>query len=708
VQHPFLFFDETYVHHVRRSLEIGESPPELIAGGVDWGSIADAARQAAQEPLVIPMDIRTTRDQSVAIRYDLETGRCTTPDGSRPPDYSNDMLSAGIARKLMCMAFGAALTNDDALVQATVRLLMTAIDRPCWTSPEDYDLNMSPYAHSSMRMARFMSCVGSVYDLLYDSLTAAERDCVRDRLVTRGLEPTYQDLGASDCLRWPNGYTVLLEGLGVAALAVHRETDVTVYVRRAVACAVEFLDLHSPDGGLLEGYGYGAVGLRPVVEFLVALERAGMTDADGDALAERISGHPVFPRFLDFIIAFATPDGVQAVGFGDCAPLASARSYGAYLKYMSAKGSGEAEWLFRCAIDRRLDEDIPSVPVRAPPARPAFRSVSFPAGGAAVLRDNGPESPMLALKCGPPSVEVLHSHYDHNHIVLWHRGRLLLWDPGYRRELYGFGTRGHNTLLVDGRGQDVVVEEGFAETLATDCQAARERDLLWGLAGGTLLACATTPVADLVWGAAAQAYNRSAHRLRHFDRYAVLVRPDVFVVHDRLCAQQPRIFSLLFHGPPGSTLTLSDDTARIEQDNVVLDMFTACPGTGSWREHQAPAEHEHAPYAEFVLPRSENTSATTVLVPRSEDAAGVAVSFLEHGVRGVVLERSGVTDLVLFGFDDPPCVQWAGFEIDLFGVQVVLVRFEPDAGPQTTVLLPDGGKMASPKILTSPLPAAPG
>lgn len=691
--HPSLFFDAGYLVGVRRSLDNGVPPPELIAGGADWAKAVERARQAAQEPLLVSLQIKTEADQFADTRFDLGTGKYTTPDGAPPPEFSNDMLTRDIGRKLGSLVYGAALSEDAELIETTKQALFAGIERACWTSPEDFEVNSSPYPHSSMRMTRFMSTVGITYDCLYGHLTEAERQRVCALLVSRGLEPTCDDLGASDCLRWPNGYTEMLGGMGVAALAIHQEMEVARFARRAVACAVEFLDLHAPDGSMLEGYGYGKMGIGPIVTFLVALERSGLADGLGKPLAERIAGHPAFPRILDFIIAFATRDGKQAIGFGDCSPVTSAGGYDGYLKYLSSRGSGQAEWMLRSLAGRALAE--PAVAGRVKPIEPAFRSAAFPTSGVAVLRDPRPETPMLGFKCGPPNVEVLHNHYDQNHVVVWHKDKLVLWDPGYHRELYAFGTEGHNTLLVDGRGQDVVIEEGQEVRFGADVKAAREQDLLWGLAGTTLTQFVTTEVADLVSGAAAHAYNKHAHRVRYFDRYAVFVRPGYFVLHDRLCAQWPRVFSLLFHGAPGSRIETHDQGARIVQDDAALDIVMGTPGGWSLSEKCALAKFEHAPYVEFALPEATKTAATTVLVPSAPEDELPRVEYFEDGVRGVAVSRDDHTDLMLFGLDDPAPLRWQDLEIDLFGVHAAVVRVGADGEARdVTALLPKGAEMA--------------
>jgi len=208
------------------------------------------------------------------VTCDLASGTYSTPDGKPPKGFVEDRLNAASAPRLDLLASAAALTGQARFVEAARCLLLACTRRPHWTTSAEYERHTNPYPSSSISAARTLRAVGLAYDVLFDHLSEAERCHVRERLVELGLQPTYQDLGDSDALRWPNGYTLLLAGLGVGAVAVHGEADVERYVRRATACAVVFLDLHHPEGGMLESYGYGQAGIEPIVAFLVALERS--------------------------------------------------------------------------------------------------------------------------------------------------------------------------------------------------------------------------------------------------------------------------------------------------------------------------------------------------------------------------------------------------------------------------------------------------
>lgn len=90
-----------------------------------------------------------------------------------------------------------------------------------------------------------------------------------------------------------------------------------------------------------------------------------------------------------------------------------------------------------------------------PPEQVSF---SFPHAGYYIMRDRwAPEGQYLLFDAGYYGAS--HQHEDKLSFVLWAEGRPLIFDPGTyqyvrdERRLYFTSSRGHNTLLVDGRGQ---------------------------------------------------------------------------------------------------------------------------------------------------------------------------------------------------------------------------------------------------------------
>ena len=120
-----------------------------------------------------------------------------------------------------------------------------------------------------------------------------------------------------------------------------------------------------------------------------------------------------------------------------------------------------------------------------------------------------------------------HNHPEQGNFMLFGRGEVLAYDPGYTYEKL---TRNHNTILVDGQGQ-----YGDGETWPAPTPG---RARITGFAsqnGITIIAADPS-----------SAYPQELG-LTRFDRTFVLAGPDLAVVHDRLAAAQPRTFSWLLH-----------------------------------------------------------------------------------------------------------------------------------------------------------------
>jgi len=166
---------------------------------------------------------------------------------------------------------------------------------------------------------------------------------------------------------------------------------------------------------------------------------------------------------------------------------------------------------------------------------PDYTSVAFPYAGQYVMRSgwNGDDRYLL-FESGPYGIG--HQHEDKLSMFLYGFARVLLTEAGtypydrskYRR--YVLGTWAHNTILVDSQQQH---RRGLRETYETDAPL----DNLW----------IHNAVFDAADGVYQSGYgpNRDV-RVRH-QRTVVFVRPDYWVVVDRLHAEGEHGYDILWH-----------------------------------------------------------------------------------------------------------------------------------------------------------------
>ncbi|HLF26865.1 MAG TPA: alginate lyase family protein [Anaerolineae bacterium] len=196
------------------------------------------------------------------------------------------------------------------------------------------------------------------------------------------------------------------------------------------------------------------------------------------------------------------------------------------------------------------------------PARLPLPSRSFPAGGYVVMRNNWETSGLyLALDCGPFGYQLAtgHGHADALSIEVHGHGRPLLVDSG----VYSFhlgthwrntfrSTRAHNTVVVDGQDQSVLLDSGRA----------------WRPAQVTLNDWATDPHFDFV-DAAHDGYHRLPERITH-RRRIFFVKPDYWLVADRLAGSGAHDFEALFHLPPDVHVDLDRKTGSVQASGLAI------------------------------------------------------------------------------------------------------------------------------------------
>ncbi len=166
---------------------------------------------------------------------------------------------------------------------------------------------------------------------------------------------------------------------------------------------------------------------------------------------------------------------------------------------------------------------------------PPYSSVAFNYAGQYIMRSGWqPDDLYLLFESGPFGIG--HQHEDKLSMFIYGLGRVLLTEAGtysydrskFRR--YVLSTWAHNTILVDGRQQQ---RRKIPSTFQTDAPL----DNLW----------VTNGVFDAADGAYRSGYGTKRDTRTTHERTVVFLRPDYWLVLDRLEAEGEHTYDILWH-----------------------------------------------------------------------------------------------------------------------------------------------------------------
>ncbi len=467
------------------------------------------------------------------IAFDLPPrmpGRLAPPAGwhSRRPYPYWTAMSRSLEGRLQDLVVAYLASDDERYAQRAREYVLALAAWPAWTDPQEAAVSWST-AHLAMGV-----CV--VYDALYDQLQPEERRRIERALRRNALGPMIpQALARSD-----DSFTVVRNAaLGLTALnLLDSDPDGPQYLTLAKNYFLWYLDdrLRSPRTA---GLGYDAFAVDHAALFADALNRV-----TGDSSVLR---HPYLHDVAPYLATYFLLPGFQHnVNFEDhsgglgwfITMNAVAREFqdGLAAWYLQATGLNDRRDFYREVLGR--PQVLPDAPTDLPPSR------AFPRIGWAALRSDWSEDGTL-LAFVSSSSDTRHNHRAQNDFILNVAGQTLLADPGLRNsstsELAEFtaGSRGHNTILVDGQGQT-------------------------RLGGGKIVDFYSSPRVDYVAGQAADAYEPGL--VSSFLRRIAYVRPHYFLIRDELeAAEAPRMFSSLLHASLRGRILINGMDAGVDQ-----------------------------------------------------------------------------------------------------------------------------------------------
>ena len=447
--------------------------------------------------------------------------------------------------------------------------------------------------------------VGVFYDWCYDRLSEAERQTVRDALVTKALEPL--SVRAAAGAAYHNITVLQVVGLGMGSLALLGEEErAEGWVQFAIGRLRENFDEQGADGGAMEGPMYGDYAATAIADLLWAMQTAG--------IEHDLYEHNYLRTLPRYCITLLDPGKNTQPCFGDGGP---GQGFGNLNLALARRGDTDAAWycrqigMFAAPSPRTF---LAMDPERIRPERPTWNpSGCFVDVGYAALRDGlNPDAAFMGFKCGPPEKQIGHNHYDHNSFVISYAGAWIASDPGYRdyfhpaRRKYTVSTLGHSTVILD-----------MDDAYLADYNYRNLGHEQVNLTGGRIREFLAGERYDYLLGDAAGAYNSDeAAVVERFDRQVVFAKPNVVLMRDTLAAPEPHAWSWLLHASAENAIRIEGQSAQAISSSCLLQVHPFSPNGITLATARYSEAESRGPYLAATTGRTSATTITTALVPR--------------------------------------------------------------------------------------------
>jgi hypothetical protein len=479
-----------------------------------------------------------------------------------------DILSP-LMRVLGSNSFVYALTGDDEIGETLKAALLTTTELDQWTPPWFVARGQPTY----YPVGRLASQVAFAYDVLYDRLTPEERRVVRQALLRRMIKPAYQEYVAANRIPFSTSNWIchVVGGALISATAIYGDDpelgDLEPYMSGTLQKMTTVVaSTLGPEGSWGEGYGYQRFAFETLTPASATLERNfNIRVFDQTPLAKALY-YPLYFSVGQEILDFGdTSDHLYPGGPYAWLPW---RSRDPILKWFNEQAGAED------AMDFIWMD--PSLPAKAPNDLPTSRY--FPKVGSAIFRSGWSADDILFhFRAGP---FVNHQHFDQGSFLLRAFGENLITEGGKTHyyndpyyQTYFIQAAAHNTVLLDGNPASQRSGDLKSTVAALDSFAFITDHL-------------TTPFYDQVSAQLERVYRG---KLADFKRTVIFMKPDYFVIHDRLrSAGEPRTYNWLLHGPTYDGLQVNDTFAAIVGEKASLLVKVISPSVPEVEAREAP------------------------------------------------------------------------------------------------------------------------
>jgi len=308
-----------------------------------------------------------------------------------------------------------------------------------------------------------------------------------------------------------------------------------------------------------------------------------------------------------------------------------------------------------------------------------FASVFFPWAGQAVMR-SGWEADDLYLMFEVGPFGIGHQHEDKLGLYVWGWGRPLLTEAGtysydrskWRR--FALSTEAHSTVMVDGLPQH---RRGLRETY----QAQEPLEGVW----------ATNDVFDWCTGRYEEGYGPDRLPITH-ERTVIFVRPDYFVVIDRLLGAEGEHTCEALFNLDAADATIADDGLTVssadpgEPGLTLIPLATDGLSLRIVKGQEEPTmmgwvpreSHRAIPTAVYAKTGPTPQLMVTLMVPHATEAVPAVEAELlaqTDEMLAIRVRREAGQETILYAFDAPMPVEAGGVSAD---ARLAVVRRAPD------------------------------
>ncbi len=572
-------FEELLARPVNLRPELKNVHPRLFFSASDLSAMRERAKGADRE-----LWQETLKD--------IQTLRRDVPDPKDEDLYKSglDERKKGVvsqyefAFQIAQTSFAYQIERDEKYAEAAKKWTLAACAMPIW----GYTYNKP---NVDLPPAHLLYAVAFAYDILFDKLTAGEKEIIKNKLIKQArLMYDYFKYKPNKKYTYSQNHTwIPLAGLAIAAYALEDETDEAKdWARLSRAVFDRTMLTFAADGYFYESFHYFGFAFRWMIRYFDA-----HLQATGENLYEPMKSK--FAQMKYFAMHSILPDRENVFDFADVGDGALNRNniskreklYGEYDIlyrfagiYKDAKAQRIADFI---RTETKLNTREPmwafinhDANLKPAPLAEIPTEVYFSDNGTVFWRsDWSRNATAFAFRCAPPEGHTAaqmaskipdwrentgHAHPDANSFIIYAKGKYLTGDTGY---LGIKNTDDHNTILVNRRGQaNDGVYEMFKEVSNEKLDQIRIAEI-WG-----------TNDYFYVRGEAASAYYDELG-LKKFNRNFLYVAPDYFIVWDQLETGKPADFSFLLNAD--RDIKINGNEADLINENAALRVVRIAP-----------------------------------------------------------------------------------------------------------------------------------
>lgn len=427
-------------------------------------------------------------------------------------------ITAGTGERMTVLGQMAVFTGDAELIRA-------AREQALKVSTWDPD-GTTHMRHADLYAARLLRGLIWCYDAAYNIMSPDERTQIVTAIEARGNQFFHNirpfKLNEAQNHSWDRVEIAMFTALALA----EKEGMEQRFRFGASVYAYRIFPSLGYDGENNEGLMYWAYGLGMALRFVDVAKHTVGLDLYGQPWLQQTSQ---FPMYIN-------PPQAYSVSFADTG-CPNHTSIGPMSRHFTAKlaAAGQDPYaLWYCGYPEK-DGIAAKIPLAIPQSR-LYGHIGWTLLN--TFLPDGREGVTVGFHSG--KYFAGHQHADQNSFVINAYGDKLAIDGGYydwwgSRHFRGYSARteAHNTILVNGKGQDWLKE-------GSDGITQHYFD---------------APNFGFVSGDAGKVYQENLHR---FDRDILFVKPGLIFVYDRLAAPEPAVFSWLLHSHSEENIALQD------------------------------------------------------------------------------------------------------------------------------------------------------